>query len=257
MPNMLDEKINQNEELYNSTKKELENRIGAASVDYSTLLDDFRNQISYIEKDTMLSKEGKMQKANEIRNKFIDKVNVKSLDHYSSLQAQLDIALLEEEKRKLENFKGLNSDSMPQLIYVNSMVNSISSINDADLLEDVFNYASEEGNFSDELINIIYLKARNLMNNSAENTENEPNAAKSGKNISKINNIISKITKYKTNYTKELTDFKIAFKRAFNQRKYPSNLYIQRDPKDDFRLPSELDNNPWNNSKTQNNPWNK
>ena len=252
MPNILEAKTNENEELYNSTKKKLEGRIGVANGEYSSLLNDFRSQTSYIEKDTMLSKEGKIQKVSEIRDRFIDKVNVKSLDHYDSLQKQLNIALLEDEERKLKNFKGLNADMMPQLMYVNSMINSISSLTDVDLLGDVFNYACEEGNFSDELINMIYLKARNLVNNDApvqEVESNNENAIERGKNRSKINIIISQIKKYKTNYTDDLNLLKKSFATGFNQRKYPSSLYIQRDPKSDFIIPLNLQDtntNPWN-----------
>lgn len=255
MPNMLEQKTNENEELYNSTKAKLEDRIGVANGEYNSILNDYKSQTSYIEKDITLSKEGKIQKANEIRERFIDKVNVKSLDHYDSLQKELDIALKKDEIRKLENFKGLNANMMPQLMYVNSMINSISSLTDADLLEEVFNYACEEGNFSDELINMIHLKARNLVNNAAplkkvENgNENVLAGIDMSKNRGKINNIISKIKKYKTNYTDDLTRLKKSFATAFNQRKYPSSLYIQKDPKSDFVIPLSLQDpntNPWN-----------
>lgn len=54
---------------------------------------------------------------------------------------------------------------MPQLMYVTTMVSNITSINDADLLESVFDYICLENNFSDEMVNIVYLKARNIINN--------------------------------------------------------------------------------------------
>lgn len=262
MPNMLDQRITENDELYSSTKKELEDRISIANGEYNALLTDYNSQIEYIQRDTMLSKDGKVTKANEIRENFINKANTKSLNHFDTLQKSLDIAILKDEEKRLNNFKGLNTDMMPQLLYVNSMINSISSINDADLLEDVFNYASEEGNFSNELINMVYIKARNLINNStpSQNMENDNDnilkAAELGKSRAKINDIIAKITKYKKNYTKEFNDFKNSFARAFNQRKYPSSLYIQRDPKNDFAVPGNLQDNSWNSSKN-NDPWNR
>lgn len=150
MPNILEQRINENEELYNSTKKELEGWISAANVEYNTILKDYNGQIEYIQQDNMLSKDGKIKKANEIRNTFIDKSTGKGLIYFAALEKSLNNAIEKDEERRLENFKGLNSEMMPQLLYVNSMINSISSLNDADLLEDVFNYASEEGNFSDE-----------------------------------------------------------------------------------------------------------
>jgi len=258
---MLDQRINENNELYNSTKKELEDRISIANDEYNALLNDFNSQIEYIQRDNMLSKDGKVKKANEVRENFINKVNTKSLGYFDTLQKSLDIAILKDEEKRLNNFKGLNSEMMPQLLYVNSMINSISSLNDADLLEDVFNYASEEGNFSDELINMVYIKARNLINNSTpfHNMENDNDnilkAAELGKSRAKISDIITKITKYKKNYTKEFSDFKISFARAFNQRKYPSNLYVQRDPKNDFIVPGNLKDNSWNKPGSNNDPW--
>ncbi|WP_406768379.1 hypothetical protein [Candidatus Clostridium stratigraminis] len=63
----------------------------------------------------------------------------------------------------------------------------------------------------------------------------------SGANRTKINNIISKINKYKANYTKEYNSFKAGFSSAFNQKKYSSSLYIQKDHKSVFRIPGEID----------------
>lgn len=263
MPNMLEQKINENEELYNSTKAELEKIIGAANSEYNALLKDFNQQMSYIQRDSTLSKEGKIKKASEVRQSFIDKVNSKSLDYFDSLQKQLDIALKEDEIRKLKNFKGLNADMMPQLIYVNSMMNSISSLNDADLLKNVFDYASEEGNYSDELINMICVKARNLVNNAtpvekvANDNDNVLFTIDQGKNRTKINAIVNKINQYKKNYSDDFNQLKKSFSTAFNQHKYPSSLYIQRDPKIDFVVSVNLQSNIWNSSNKVNDPWSK
>lgn len=96
---------------------------------------------------------------------------------------------------------------MPQLIYVTTMVSNITSINDADLLESVFDYICLENNFSDEMVNIVYLKARNIINNNIPNAdigEEKSNktvdvieASKRGRNRSKVNKIINEIEKYK------------------------------------------------------------
>lgn len=250
---MLDQKINENEELYNSTKTGLETAMNVANKEYTDLLKDFHNQTGYVQNDNMLSKEGKIQKIAEIKESYLNKVYIKAIERYDVLGRNLDIALKKDEIRKLENYKGLDEKSLPQLIYVNSMVNSISSMKDADLLEDVFNYACEEDNFSDQLINLIYIKARNLINNHipAENSETEntnaTNAIESVQNRKKVTDIISKMHKYKTDYSKEFARLKVSFNVALNQKKYPANLYMHRDPKDDFRLPGELDHsNPWN-----------
>lgn len=251
MADVLDQKINENEESYNSVKKDLETRIGVANGDYNAILNDFNSQVGYIQNNTMLSKEGKDQQTDELRGNFITKAKSKSMDHFGSLQNSLDIAILETEKKTIENYKGMTADSMPQLMYVNSMVNSISSLNDADSLADVFRYASEGCNFSDELINMVHMKAKNLINNHINTNPTEApvkntiNAMETAKNKGKIEKIISKIDKYKKNYSKELTDFKTNFSRAVNQGKYPSSLYMPRDIKGDFG--ANID--PWKNIK--------
>jgi hypothetical protein len=242
MSDVLEQKINENEESYNSVKKDLENKIGVANGDYSSLLKDFNSQIGYIQNNTMLSKEGKDQQTNELRNSFTIKAKAKSLDHFAKLQLALDDAINTDQLKRVENYKIMTAESMPQLMYVSTMVNQISSFNDVDLLEDVFKYASEGCNFSDELINMVHIKARNLINNhvNAEidvNTRNSNTiqaAMKIGNDRTKIQKIISKIDNYKKNYNKEFTDLKSSFARAVNQGKYPSSLYIQRDIKADF-----------------------
>lgn len=248
MADILEQKINESEEFYNSTKKDLENKIAMANGEYTGLLKDFNSQLGYIQNDTMLSKEGKDKKTDEIRNSFITKAKVKSIDHFAGLQRSLDIAIEKDNLKRVENYEIMTERSLPQLLYVSTMMNNISSFNDADLLEDVFKYSSEGCNFSDELINMVHIKARNLMNNhaKAENVENPVtsrlNAMDTAQNRSKLEKIISKINKYKKNYSKEFTDLKSSFARAVNQGKYPSSLYIQRDPKDDFGVKVD----PWN-----------
>lgn len=240
MSDILEQKINENEESYNSTKQVLEARLGMANGDYNIILKDFNSQIGYIKNNTMLSKEGKEQQTNELRGNFITKAKSKSIDHFGSLQKSLDIAIKNTEIKTIENYKGMTTDSMPQLMYVNSMVSSISSLNDADSLADVFRYASEECNFSDELINMVHMKAKNLINNHVKAKPDEnpniniTNNMETSKNRKTIEKIISKIDKYKKNYSKDYTDLKTNFSRAINSGKYPSSLYIQRDIKNDF-----------------------
>lgn len=248
MSDVLEQKINENEESYNSTKTELENKIGVANGEYNAILKDFNSQVGYIQNNTMLSKEGKEQQTEELRNSFTIKAKAKSMDHFAELQLALDDAINKDQLKRVENYKIMTAESIPQLLYVSTMVNQISSFNDADSLEDVFRYASEGCNFSDELIGMIHIKAKNLINNRV-NAEIEVNrdgnniqaAMEISKNRTKIEKIISKIDKYKKNYNKEFTDLKSSFARAVNQGKYPSSLYIQRDIKNDFG--SNID--PW------------
>lgn len=254
--NVLEQIITAKEEYFSGVKAKLEQRLGDANAEYSSLLGDFRNQVNYIQNDNTLSKEGKKIKGDEIKTRFINKVNAAARNHFEILQTDVDIALNEIQIKKLENFKGLNTETLPQLIYVSSMLSSINGLGDADLLESVFSYASTEGNFSDEIVNMVYLKARNLINTNEESKSDENevgdtsaivNSMKGGTNRSKVNSIIFKINKYKKDYTDELIGFRRCFSRGANNKKYPGNLYVCKDPRGDFRLPVEIDtNNPWN-----------
>lgn len=267
--NVLEQRITAKEEYFSGVKAKLEQRLGDANAEYSSLLGDFRNQVNYIKNDNTLSKEGKKIKGDEIRTRFINKVNAAARNHFEILQTDIDIALNEIQIKKLKNFKGLNTEMLPQLIYVNSMLSSINGLGDADLLESIFNYASIEGNFSDEIVNMVYLKARNLINTNEEsksdknevgdksgtvgsyvvnrNMSDVINAQNIATNITKIKSIITKINRYKKDYTKELIGFRRCFTGGSNNKKYPDNLYMCKDPRGDFRLPGEIDiNNPWN-----------
>lgn len=126
-------------------------------------------------------------------------------------------------------------------------------LNHYERLHSEIDIVSMEGNFSDEVVNMVYLKARNLINNdtpipqSGTKNDNINAAMDRGLNRTKLNKIIEKIKNYKVDYSKELKTIKDSFKRGVAQRKYPSSLYIQRDSKQDFTLPGELDtSNPWN-----------
>lgn len=267
--NVLEQRITAKEEYFSGVKAKLEQRLGDANAEYSSLLGDFRNQINYIKNDNTLSKEGKKIKSDEIRTRFINNVNAAARNHFEILQTDVDIALNEIQIKKLESLKGLNTEMLPQLIYVNSMLSSINGVGDVDLLESIFNYVSIEGNFSDEIVNMVYLKARNLINTNEESKSDENkvgdkfetvsshvanrnmsdviNTQDSATNITKVKSIITKINKYKKDYTKELSEFKRCFTGGANNKKYPSNLYMCKDPRGDFRLPGEIDiNNPWN-----------
>ena len=251
--NILDQKTKENESIYTDAKAKLEEILGKASSEYGALLKDYKGQIAYIQNDNMVTKEGKLVKSKEIQERFIGKAHVAMVNHYESLHIEIDIALKKDEIRKLENMRGLTPEMLPQLIYVNSMLNSISSVNDVDLLDSVFSYSSLDGNFSDEIINMVNLKARNLLNNvtpaTQEGTNNEKimAAMNSAGNNTKLNKIIEKINKYKVDYSKDLKIIRDGFKRDFNQKKYPSSLYMSKDPKQDFSLPGQLNpNDPWN-----------
>lgn len=255
MTNKLEKLTVENEKFYEECKDKLNARLGVARDEYLVLLEDFNKQVDYVNKSSEYTPEGKINKNNEILNRFIDKVNYAASNHWGSLNNEISIILKEYEIKKIEKMNGLNSEIMPQLMYVTTMVNNITSINDADLLESVFDYICLENNFSDEMVNIVYLKARNIINNnipSVDMGEEKPNktvdvveASKRGRNRSKVNKIINTIENYKKDYYSELEMISKLFKEGANNKKYPGNLYVNKDVRNDFTLMANRFNNPW------------
>lgn len=255
MTNKLEKLTVENEKFYEECKNKLNKRLGVARDEYQALLEDFNNQVEYVNRSGEYTPEGKINKNNEILNRFIDKVNYAAINHWGDLNSEISIILKEYEIKTLEKINGLNPEIMPQLMYVTTMASNITSINDADLLESVFDYICLENNFSDEMVNIVYLKARNILNNDIPNIdigEEKSNktvdvieASKRGRNRSKVNKIISKIEKYKKDYLNEFEAIANIFKSGASRKQYPGSLHLNRDIKNDFTLISNRMNNPW------------
>ena len=255
MINKLEKLTVENEKFYEECKNKLNKRLGVAKDEYLVLLEDFNNQVDYVNKSSEYTPEGKINKNNEILNRFIDKVNYAALNHWEYLNNEISIILKEYEVKKLEKTNGLNPEIMPQLMYVTTMVSNITSINDADLLESVFDYICLENNFSDEMVNIVYLKARNIINNnvpSVDMGEEKPNktvdvveASKRGRNRSKVNKIINTIENYKKDYLSEFENIAKTFKAGATNKKYPGTLYVNKDINSDFTSMVNRFNNPW------------
>lgn len=255
MVNKLEKLTVENEKFYEECKDKLNKRLGIAHEEYQSLLEDFNSQVNYVNRSNEYTAEGKINKNKEILDRFIDKVNYAALNHYADLNSQISIMLKEYEVKTLERINGLSPEIMPQLIYVTSMINNIESINDSDLLESVFDYICLESNFSDEMVNLVYLKARSILNNNIPNvdvgqdsnnkTVDVVKATERGRNRTKISNIINKIEKYKMDYLKELESIANTFKLGASNKKYPGNIYSNKDIKNDFTLMSNRINNPW------------
>lgn len=255
MTNKLENLTVENEKFYEECKNNLNKRLGVAKDEYLVLLEDFNNQVDYVNKSSEYTPEGKINKNNEILNRFIDKVNYAALNHWEYLNNEISIILKEYKIKALKKINGLNPEIMPQLIYVTTMVSNITSINDADLLESVFDYICLENNFSDEMVNIVYLKARNIINNNIPNAdigEEKSNktvdvieASKRGRNRSKVNKIINEIEKYKKDYLNEFEAIANTFKLGASRKQYPGSLYLNRDIKNDFTLMTNRMNDSW------------
>lgn len=292
MENMLEKIINQNEKKYNDFKGKLESILGTANAEYSSMLSDYNNQINLVRNDNGYSKEGKIRENERINSIFNEKLKNKAAEYNDKLITKIDEELNKREKQEAESYidekdenyyskkilneitkQHLNSNMLVQLMYVNSMLNSITEVKDADMLEYVYKYACIDKNFSDEIINMIYLKARNLFNMPVKKESNEiiakPTSGKDmvgeneendkatsiliAKNRTKILNICQTIEKYNHDYSSDLIDFKKRFSNQKVRGDYPGGLFMSKEYKRDFN--SKIINE-WGNKKI-NDPWGK
>ena len=247
MTNKLENLTVENEKFYEECKNKLNKRLGVAKDEYLVLLEDFNNQVDYVNKSSEYTPEGKINKNNEILNRFIDKVNYAALNHWEYLNNEISIILKEYKVKKLKKTNDLNTEIMPQLMYVTTMVSNITSINDADLLESVFDYICLENNFSDEMVNIINndIPSVDTGEEKTNKTVDVIEASKRGRNRSKVNEIINKIEKYKKDYLNELEAIANTFKLGASRKQYPGSLHLNKDIKNDFTLMTNRMNNPW------------
>lgn len=262
--NILKKRIQKKQTRYNDAKSVLEKRLGQATSEYQSMLTDFRNQINYIQSDSYLTKEGKREKCLEIKRKFIEKTRNAAKEHYDYLNSQISIIEKENEVDRLENCIGLTAESLPQMIYVNSMLSSVNSINDADLISQLLEYVSLEGNFSDELVNMLHVKAKSILNNKESNKSaevnpwdksNEPAARVQAKRsiessvnadlTSKIRGVVDTINNYKNDNSEDLNSYKMTFTRGLNTGNYPGNLFMNKDINKDFATPYDQNLDPW------------
>ncbi|MVX64930.1 hypothetical protein GKZ28_14640 [Clostridium chromiireducens] len=276
MLNILQQKIQENEKVYTDAKTELEKIMGAANTTYSSLLKDYNSQIKYIKNDSMLTSDGKKAQATKVYDNFIRKVNDKAIEYTNSLQNSAAATLKLIDDNKTENNDVLKGQKIPQIIYVSAMMNSIVQLQDAPMLKEVFEYACLENNFSTEVMNLIYMKANSLLNTANDNVggkvvdETQSKAQErilnESVNVNKIINngklktilsaIVTEINKYKHDYTKEFNDFKSTFESWSKRQRYPQNLYLAIDPRDDFKLDGILNkNDPWKIPAKASNPW--
>ena len=278
LSNMLKQKIEENEKVYTDAKEGLEEIISAANATYNSFLKDYNSQIGYIKNDSMLTSDGKKAQATKVHDSFIAKVNSKIAEYTKSLQdsAESTIELIDENKAK--NNEVLKGQKIPQIIYVSAMMNSITQLQDAPMLKEIFEYGCLEDNFSTEIMNLIYMKANSLLNAANDNTgakvvdetqsQTQERILNDSVNVNKIINngklktiltaILTEINKYKHDYIKEFNDLKSIFASWGKNNKYPQNLYIAIDPRKDFQLEGVLNkNDPWSIPKKTSNAWGK
>ena len=291
MENMIDKIISKNEKKYNDFKSEIEGILKNANSEYSSMLSDYNNQIEYVKNDNGYSQEGKIRENKKINDKFNEKLKNKANEYCDKLISKIDNELSKREKEELESYidendknyytkkilneitkQHLTSNMIVQLTYVNSMLNSINSIDDADMLEYIYKYACVDKNFSDEIINMIYLKARNIIKLPMEKNDNsivsmssdgqevignndseqQMKAINFSQNKSKISNIIEKIKKYNYDYSSDINYFKESFISVQKRGYYPTGLYSSNDIKRDFNK-NIIDT--WGRKEKSNDPW--
>lgn len=278
MENILQQKIQENEKVYTDAKAALDKIIGNANSDYKSLLSDYKRQIEYIKNNSMLTDDGKRIQATKVHDDFLKKVTDKAVEYSNSLKIRAFVEIKSIDDDRIENNDVLNLRKIPQIIYVSAMMNSISQLQDASMLKEVFEYACLEGNFGTEVINLIYMRANSLLNAAngladgkvvvETQSEAQERILNESINVNKIISdgqlktiltaIITEINKYKHDYTKEFNDFKSTFESWERRKVYPQSLYLAIDPRDDFRLESNLNkDDAWNSTSRNNNPWNK
>lgn len=291
MENMVDKIISKNENKYNDFKGELENTLKNANSEYNSMLNDYNSQINFIKNDNGYSKEGKIRENKKINDIFAQKVINKANEYHDKLINKIDEELNKREKEESESYidesddnyynkkilneitkQHLNSNMMVQLMYVNSMLNSINSLEDADMLEYVYKYACVDKNFSDEIINMIYLKARNIINipidkkvypvpaKSSDGVEivgindskQQEYSIRAAQNRTKISKIIENFKKYNHDYSEDINYFKNSFSNSKLRGHYPGGLYNSIDYKRDFNINII---SSWGDNKKSNDPW--
>ncbi|UZW13826.1 hypothetical protein OSC52_18650 [Clostridium pasteurianum] len=267
MENILQQKIQENEKVYTDSKAELEKIIGAADASYNSFSKEYKSQIEYIKNDSMLTSEGKEAQVKKVHDNFLKKVTDQAVECTNLLQISAFATLKLIDDNKTKNKDVLKGQKIPQIIYVSAMMNSISQLQDASMLKEVFEYACLEDNFSTEVINLIYMKANSLLN-AANNViggqvvDETPSKAQerilndstnvnkiisNGKFKTTLAEMVTEINKYKNDYTKELNDFKSTFESWGRRKLYPQSLYTAADPRDDFKIEDISNkNDPWN-----------
>lgn len=269
MSNILEQKIKEKEELYNNLKIELEKVIGIAQNDYNSLLKQYGKGLGYIRHNSNLSKEGKRAEAKKLHDEYLEKVQMAAVKHLTNLNKNID-SWIEKYNEPSQDPKYLIGKKLPQLMYVTTMLNSIDS---PELLNEMFEYVSEDENFSDELVNLVYAKAKSMMNvydkprnetiynkwksedeSTNEHTTNaQMNVIARMKDEKVIRGVLDEINQYKTDYSKYADEMKQRFENWLKNKEYPINLYVTANTQIDFGIPNDL-KSTWGELEASNKP---
>lgn len=271
MPNVLKQRATSKQAMYEALKDELNKIISAAMNEYKSTSNEYGKGLGYIRHNQNLSKEGKIFEAKKLQETYFTKVKTAGVKHLTDLTKNIDV-WIEKYKQPSQDPKYLIGKKLPQLMYVTSMLNSIDS---PELLNEMLEYVSDDENFSDELVNLVYVKANSMMKayDKPKNETIENNWGKEDKSTNEhgynaqmnvigimkdkkiIQNVLDEINQYKTDYSKDASDLKQRFDGWIKNNDYPTNLYMKADIKRDFGLPSDL-KEEWGSSPVKSNdPW--
>ena len=271
MPNVLKQRIESKKAMYDKLIENLNKDISTAQKDYSGMCNDYGKELGYIRHNSNLSKEGKRVEAKALQELYFGRVNSYGEKHLNSLIVTLNSWEQLYSESKKTNDKYLIGKKLPQLMYVTSMLNSIDS---PELLNEMLEYVSDEENFSDELVNLVYVKANSMMkaydkprNEAIENNwdQEDKSTNEHGYNAQMnvvgrmkdkkiIQNVLDEINHYKTDYAKDAADLKQRFDGWIKNKEYPMNLYLKADVRRDFGIPSDLKEG-WGVEKKSTDPW--
>lgn len=234
--NVIEATIEAKEKEFNRNKKKLEDIIKDGNNSYNNLVKEFNTQLSYVENNSYLNKDGKQAKSMELVKAYQYKAYVEVDRVNNSLVNNLDIMISSLDIEKLKNKKPIPKNMLTAITYVSSMVNLINNIEDSPMLKSVYDYIGEEDNFSEEVLNLLYIKTKSMLNKSRDKTLNKTEAIISTNHLVVLQEVVSKLEKYKYDYIKDYEELKSRFNINKNMKKHSVNLYMSEDVKSKIKV---------------------
>lgn len=244
MSNIIEETIERNEKKYEESKEKLKSIIDDSMTRYSQIKKEFNNGKKQINSDKYLNNDGKRVQIEKLSEDCKNRAYKESGKNIDRLLNQVAINITELEMYKLEKQGLVKEEILPSLTYVSSIINLINRVEDADILNEVYDYIGNKYNFSEEVMNLVYMKAKSILNIPLDGEEllpQDPNLMSRVNSRNKLQKIVSTIKKYKYDYIKDFKDMEFSFRSWKSQKKQPSNLYFATDIRNDLSVITD----PW------------
>lgn len=239
MGNIIEETIEKNEKEYEEGKEKLKNIIEASRSKYSQIKNEFENEKKQINSDKYLTKDGKNAKIKKLSESYKNRAFQESDKSIQELLDRADINITELEISKLEKQGFVKEELLPSLTYVSSMINLINRVEDADMLKEIYDYIGNKKNFCEESMNLVYMKAKSILNIPVDGEElspQDPSLINRVNSRNELQRIVDKIKKYKYDYLKDYKDMAYRFENWKAQKKQPLSLYHASDIKNDLSI---------------------